>query len=151
MGMKKKLVSFAAVLVVAGAIGAAPASASAPSGLAIPDAASLAGLCKTVKQPSLQAACNQGVATLGTCASAGSTNAVVSCLSRAAGSLNLSKVKLPFDIKSLIAGFTGATGGSGGIKLPSLGGIKLPSLGGLAGLKLPGGIDLSKLLGGLKR
>jgi hypothetical protein len=148
--MKKKLVSFAAVVAVAGAIGAAPANA-APSGLAIPDAASLASLCTSVKQPSLQAACNQGVATLGSCASAQSTQAAVSCLSRAAGSLNLSRVKLPFDIRSLIAGLTGgSTGGSGGIKLPNLGGIKLPNIGGLAGIKLPGGLDLSKLLAGLK-
>jgi hypothetical protein len=150
MGMKKKLVSFAAVIAVAGAIGAAPASA-APSGFTVPDAASLAGLCKSVKQPSLQSACNKGVATLGTCASAGSVKAAVSCLSKAAGSFNLSKVKLPFDVKSLIAGITGSTGGTGGIKLPNLGGIKLPSLGGLAGIKLPGGFDLSKLLGSLKR
>jgi hypothetical protein len=137
--MKKKLVSFAAVVAVAGAIGAAPASAATPS---IPDAASLGALCKSVKQPSLQAACNQGVATLGACASAGSVKSVASCLSKAAGSFNISKVKLPFDIKSLIAGFTGSSGGSGG--------IKLPNLGGLAGIKLPGGFDLSKLLAGLK-
>jgi hypothetical protein len=149
MGMKKKLVSFVAVIAVAGAVGAAPASA-APSGFTVPDAASLSSLCKSVKQPSLQAACNQGVATLGACASAGSVNAAVSCLSKAAGSFNLSRVKLPFDIKSLIAGISGSAGGTGGIKLPNLGGIKLPSLGGLAGIKLPGGLDLSKLLAGLK-
>jgi hypothetical protein len=92
-----------------------------------------------VKQQSLQSACNQGIATLGTCASAGSTNAAVSCISKAAGSFNLSRVKLPFDLKSLLAGFSGSAGGSGGIKLPGLG-----------GLKLPGGLDLSRLLSGLK-
>jgi hypothetical protein len=148
--MKKKLVSFAAVVAVAGAIGAAPASA-APSGIAIPDAASLTSLCKSVKQPSLQAACNQGVATLSSCGSTADTSALVACLSKAAGSLNLSRVKLPFDIRSLIAGLTGgSTGGSGGIKLPNLGGIKLPNIGNLGGIKLPGGLDLSKLLAGLK-
>lgn len=130
MGMKRKLVSFAAVVVVAGAIGAAPASAAAPSVPAIPNAASLAGLCKSVPQPSLQAACNQGVAALGACASAGNTRAVVSCLTRALGG-----VKLP------------SLGGPGGFKLPSLGGL---GGSGLGGLKLPAGLDLSRLLNGLK-
>jgi len=104
MGMKKKLVSFAAVFVVAGAIGAAPASASTSTGLNLSNAASI---CKSVKQPALQSACTKVVSSLGT-----------------------------------------KTGG--GIKLPSLGGFKLPSLSGLSGLKLPGGLDLSKLLAGLK-
>jgi len=128
--MKKKLVSFAAVVVVAGAIGAAPASASAPSVPAIPNAASLAGLCKSVPQPSLQAACNQGVAKIGACASAGNTKALVSCLSKALGG-----VKLP------------GVGGLAGFKLPSLSGL---GGSGLGGLKLPAGLDLSKLLNGLK-
>jgi len=130
--MKKKLVSFAAVVVVAGAIGAAPASAAAPSVPAIPDAASLAALCTSVPQPSLQAACNQVVAKIGACASAGNTKALVSCLRTALGGLKPPRV-----------------GGLGGFKLPSLSGLS--GLSGLGGLKLPAGLDLSKLLGGLKR
>lgn len=104
MGMKKKLASFAAVVAIAGAIGAAPASASTPSSFNISNAASI---CKSVKQPALQSACTKAVNTV-----------------------------------------TAKIGT--GIKLPSLGGFKLPSLSGLSGLKLPGGLDISKLLAGLK-
>jgi hypothetical protein len=143
--MKKKFVSFVAVACMAGAVAAGPAQASstAPS-FQIPD---LSGLCKSVKQPSLQAACNQGVTIVQTCSKQTTTNGVVSCLSNAARQFNISKVKLPAELSGLLAGFLGSGGSTGGIKLPNLGGIKLPNLG---GIKLPGGIDLSKLLAGLK-
>ena len=103
MGMTK-VTSFAAVVVVAGAIGAAPASASTPSSFNISNAASIR---TSIKQSALRSACTKAV------------NSVTARI----GSR---------------------------IKLPSLGGFKLPSLSGLSGLKLPGGLYLSKLLAGLK-
>ena len=151
MGMKKKLASIVAVAAVAGAIGAAPASA-APAPLTIPSASRLSGLCASVKQSSLKTVCNQAVSTLGTCETAGDTKAVVSCLSVAARGFIVSKAKLPSSLKDLFSRVSGS--GSGGFKLPNLGGFKLPNFGslldGLTGLKLPGGLDLSKLLSGLK-
>lgn len=144
MSMRKRFVSFVAVACVAGAIGAAPASASSAPAFKIPSLGSLGGLCKSVKQPSLQAACNQGVAAIQGCSSATSTEGAAACLAGAAGSLQTSKVRLPLDLRSLLARF-GSGGPSGGI-----GAITLPKIGGLSGIKLPGGVDLSKLLAGLQ-
>jgi hypothetical protein len=143
MSMRKRFVSFVAVACVAGAIGAAPASAASAPSFKIPSLGSLGGLCKTVKQGSLQAACNKGVSTIEGCSSETSTEGALACLSGAAGSLQTSRVKLPFDLKGLLAKFTSSSGGG-------FGGIKLPSLGGLSGIKLPGGLDLSALLAGLR-
>jgi hypothetical protein len=136
--MKKKFVSFVAVACMAGAVAAGPANASTTAPPAIPNLSNVAALCQQVKQPSLQAACNQGAATLQNCSTQTSIKGVAACVSSAARSLNLSRVRLPADISRLISQFTGS------------GGIKLPNIGGLGGIKLPGGIDLSKLLGGFR-
>lgn len=146
--MRKKFVSFVAVACMAGAVAAGPAQASSTApALNIPDLSSLSSLCGSVKQPSLQAACNQGAATVQACSTQTTTNGLVSCLSNAARQFNISRVRLPAELSSLLAGFTGS---AGGIKLPNLGGIKLPNLGSLSGIKLPGGLDLSKLLAGFR-
>lgn len=128
MRLRTKIGSFVAAVFVIGAIGAAPASAaSTPS---IPSADTLAGLCKSIKQPALQNACNQGVSLVGTCTSQKTTSAQLKCLADSAKKFDTSKVKLPSSLDSLLSKF----GGSGGFNISSL-------------LK---GIDLSKLLGGLK-
>ncbi|MEX0621037.1 MAG: hypothetical protein WD181_05585 [Solirubrobacterales bacterium] len=131
MGMKKKLFSVAAVVVVAGAIGAAPASAG-PTGFQLPSTETLTALCTKVKQPSLQTACNQAVATVVTCSTAGSTKAIISCGKTAASGFALAKVKLPSSLKDLLAKLSGS--GTGGFNLQGL----------------LGRFDISKLLSGLK-
>lgn len=131
MRLRTKVGSFVAALFVVGAIGAAPAGAASAPSFNIPSAESLGALCKTVKQPSLQSACNQGVAIIQSCSSKKGTSAQVKCLAEAAKQFKTSKVKLPADLNALLAKYGG-----------SFGGLNLGSL-----LK---GFDLSKLLAGLK-
>jgi len=134
MSLRTKVGSFVAAVFVVGAIGVAPANAaSTPS---IPSADSLASLCKSIKQPALQNACSQGTALVGNCSSQKSTSAQIKCLTDAAKKFDVSKVKLPSNLGSLLSKF-GGSAGSGG-----LGGLNISGL-----LK---GFDISKLLGGLK-
>ena len=127
MRLRTRIGTFVAAVCVAGAIGAAPASA-APS---IPSTASIVALCKNIKDPKTQAACVT-----------------------AAGKINTGK---PVDIKGLIdkygksfsglnlgnlSGLLAGLGGAGG----SFGGIDISKI--LSGLGGTGGIDLSKLIAG---
>jgi hypothetical protein len=129
MGMKKKLVSLAAVVAVAGAIGAAPANA-APVNL--PSTDTLTKVCGKLKQPSMQTTCNQAVAALATClAAGGSVKAIISCVREAAparprGKLSSAVTKLlgKYDISKLLGKYDIS--------------------------KLLGSYDISKLLAGLK-
>ena len=97
MHLRTRIGTFVAAVCVAAAIGAAPANAAAPS---IPSTASIAALCKNIKDPKTQAACVT-----------------------AAGKINTLK---PADIKALIEkygkSFTGLNIGSLSGLLAGLGG-----------------------------
>ncbi|HTU15073.1 MAG TPA: hypothetical protein VMF31_07740 [Solirubrobacterales bacterium] len=131
MRLRTKIGSFVAAVFVVGAIGTAPANAASAPGFKVPSAESLGALCKSVKQPSLQTACNQGVAIIQTCSSQKGISAQLKCLSEAAKKFKASNVKLPSDLSSLLSKYGG-----------SFGGLSLGNL-----LK---GFDISKLLAGLK-
>lgn len=138
MRLKSKAGAVLAAALVVVAVSAVPASAA---GLpALPSGASLSGVCNSVKDPAAKSACNQAISAVTKCSSAKGNSALVTCL---LGSIK--GITGSGDIKGLLGPLGG--GKIGGINLGSL-------LGKLGGGKLGGGnlggLNISKLLSGLK-
>ncbi len=155
MRLKSKAGAFLAAVLVVVAVSAVPASAA---GLpALPGGASLSGICNSIKDPAAKATCTQAISAVSKCSSAKGNSALIACL--------LGSVK-GITGSGGIKGLVGTLGGRkvGAINLGGLlgqlgggklGGINIGSLlGQLGGGKLGGGslggLNISKLLSGLK-
>ena len=127
MRLRTRIGTFVAAVCVAGAIGAAPANAAAPT---IPSTASIVALCKNIKDPKTQAACVTAAGKINTGKPA-DIKALIDKYGKSFSGLNLGS------LSGLLAGLGGGT---------SIGGIDITKI--LSGLGGTGGIDIGKLIAG---